>query len=223
MPFINLNQIPGYAEARKMEQRNRDADFLGLTEDVGGFECAPLTLRHCLILRMMDSPLLDGRTPNPVELAAFLWLVSTDYSPQGGRARKRLLKRCRAFTPPALPMIQTKRGMLAWDARFNASMEHAAKVLLASRQYIQGAFTDAGQRGGNGVSYYSDAAGLCAAMAKECGWTTAQTLNAPLRQVFQFTRAIRHQNDPKAILGNPSDRIRGDFLDLLNSQRRENQ
>lgn len=209
---MTILQIPGYAEAIVRERFLRDSAFLGVTETVGGFELKPLTLRHYLLLRILRSPLLYDETPSPVELAQFLWSVSAEYSTDP-KARKRFLKRCRKFTPPAPPLLwESKR----WRSRFNAALLEMAKCLTETREYISEAMMDRPPSrigGGFAPDYYSEVAWWVGLF--EHRYTADQLLDMPLKALFQY---LQEYKDRKGSMGqhrptlfNPSDKVRARF------------
>src|SRR5690242_17192433 len=114
-----------YAEAVEKEQIIRDAAFLPVNESIGGFLVRPLTLQHLLVLRAMRCPFLRSAIPAPLELAAFLWLLSPEFSPASD-ARVAFLHRC-SFVPPRRPLLCTKRAVARWERKAQASYAECAK------------------------------------------------------------------------------------------------
>lgn len=92
--------LPGYAEALHRERFGRHAAFLDVHETIAGFTVRALTLQDFMALRVLESPLLYHQTPTPLDLAAFLWLLSPDYAPRNDAARKKVMKQCLGFMPP---------------------------------------------------------------------------------------------------------------------------
>lgn len=188
--------IPRYREAVEREALDRDAAFLGVTSTVGEFELVPMTLRHLLILRRMRSPFLSGAAPgSPYDIKAFLWLLSPDYTPAGGRARRRFVKRCRQFEIPRKPLLHTPWAMERWKRRSVATLMRCAEITGQIRAYLADTMTDwPAARAGHNVEqapFYSEAVGIAAVMAREYGWAEAWTLNAPLKAAFQYLQEIR--------------------------------
>ncbi len=208
MPLI---EIPGLAEARAKESTAWDAAFLTVNENIAGFEVRPLTLRHVLVLRLMQSPLVTGgQLPTPAQLAAFLWLLSPDYVPGGGRARQRFLRRCRAFLPPRPPLIRTRRAMKRWQSRTAAAVTLAGQIITAARTYISEAYQDRpGGTAGSEESYFSDAAFICGKLALEGNFTRSweETMDLPVKVAFQFLKVIRRYHDPTRPLFRHSDSL----------------
>lgn len=220
-----IDQIPGYADAIEKETNSRDAAFLSVTENIGGFEVMPMTLRHYLILRMAKSPLLHGGTPSPVELTAFLWLLSTEYTPVGKWRRFQFVRRCRKFCPPRRPLFETRGAMNRWNKKCATAMARAADIVIAAREYVDAAFVDKPTgKGGNDVAFYSDACALCASFAEDFGWSQETVLNLPLKVLFQYLKErkerIYAKNGKQALLFNPSDSIRSKWLLKINEEAR---
>jgi hypothetical protein len=193
-------QIPGYREAVERETLVRDASFLDLDERIGPFDAVPLTLRHYLILRLSKSPLLSGATPSPDQLAAFLWVVSPGYRPDGLWARGQFLRRVRKVI---------------------RHLSDAAAVVDAARSYVAEAWMDSSggeSRTVDSAAYYSDAAGLCSLFAREFGWSVEYTMARPLKQLFQMLKAVKTWHNRKTVLFNPSDKIRHKYLLELNAK-----
>lgn len=226
MKFFSPAEIPGYLEAVQQERLVRDAALLDITETVNGFELKPLTLRNYLCLRIANSPMLPPYgVPNPVELAQFLWLLSTDYC-FDQQKRKRFLKRCQCFTDVPKPIFKTKRAMKRWKTRWDESISSFVKTVNACNDYMNEALQDRpAQTQHNGIpepDYYSDMISICASFGREFGWTQEYLLNLPVKCVFQYLKEMREyyaiKNQRAALLGNPSDRFKSDYLNKLNAE-----
>lgn len=202
-------EIPGYQEAIQRERFIRDAAFLGVSETVAGFELKPFTLRHYIVLRIANNPLLMGGTPSPVELAQFLWLCSVGYRPDA-RAMRRFMKRCRAFVPPAEPwIVETKR----WRKQFNAALLRCAEALKACREYLQEAVMDKPPHSATNTfkpDYYSEVAFWLALF--KYSYTPDQVLDMPMKVLYQCLNEAKERaslgvNKPSGLF-NPSDAVR---------------
>ena len=207
--MMRLDDIPGYAQAVEREALIRNAAFLPVNESIGGFEVMPMTLRHLVALRVARSPLLGGTLPAPVDLAAFLWLLSPEFTLGESRARTRLLAQCRReFMPVCKPWLRTSLAMTIWERKEIDRIGHAAQLIDAARGYVEEAFQDApppakptpGQK-----SYYCDAISICALFGREFGWSEAQTMALPLKRLFQYLKVM--QRDGNQPLYNPSDSV----------------
>jgi hypothetical protein len=210
---MHVLEIPGYVEALARERFLRDAAFLGVSETVYGFELKPLTLRHWLIMRIANSPLIGDGTPSPVQLAQFLWSVSTEYSLEDS-ARRAFLKRCRKFQPPTPPwFFETKR----WRKRFNGAMIEMAKCLTAVRAYIDEATMDAPPRRQSLAftpDYYSEVAFWVGLFGHS--FHPDAILDMPLKVLYQlYKEALDSRsagNKTKPIMFNPiSERVRNEW------------
>jgi hypothetical protein len=208
-----FDDIPGYREAVEKEQTVRDAAFLPVNESIGGFEVRSMTLPDFMLFRMMKSPLLTFSVPTPAQLSAFLWLLSPDYTPQGGDAKKRFFRRCRQFTLPAKPTIRNKWFMRCWMKKAQARMKVFANVIADARRYVIETFQDrpaSVPTVQDETDYYSDATSICGSIAREYGWTEAAILKIPLKRLFQYMKEIGEANGKK-VLFNPSDQVKAEW------------
>ncbi len=203
-----LDQIPGYREALDRESQSRRGAFLGLPEIICGLSVLPLTLSHLLLLQFAGSPfILTGRTPTPGEIAQFLWIVS----PQYDRVRE-------------LPADTWEFRRTRW--RFLRSIRKLdyVSVCKSISVYVDESFQDSpGGSGENRIEHYSGVASIVAAIAAELHWSEAEILRIPLKRIFQYQRCIIKRHDSKAIFFNPSDRIRGEWLSMLNGGGRNHE
>lgn len=192
-----LDEIPGYKEAVDRESLARDAAFLGIHEDINGFEVLPMTVRHYLTLRATGSTVIFGKIPDAADLFRFLWILSPDFQPQDCRARRKLFKRIRKL-----------------------SLTDMAQTVIAARKYLLETFWDRPSRKDTDTaqeaSYFSDACSLSATFGREYGWTIETTMALPMKCAFQLLKEIRQQRGAK-VLFNPSDRIKSDWLEKVNS------
>jgi hypothetical protein len=213
-----LSDCPDYAEALKRERIIRDASFLNVTESVGGFEILPMNFRHYLILRLANNPLLFDRLPSPVDLAAFLWVLSPAYHPQG-LGRRKFLQSCRSFLPPLPPLFPTRRSRARHARQSELAVKTAAHLWDCIREYKREIFDEmpGGKISGFDAPYWSDACSICAKFAREFGWNRAETLSLPLKQLFQFLKEMKAINGgPRVILHNPSDAVKARWMEELN-------
>ena len=212
-----LDEIPGLREAVEKEQFIRDAAFQPVNEFLGGFEVRPMTLRQYLLLRLAKSPLLvESVTPTPVQLAAFLWLLSPAYEPKFSRAKRQFNRRTRLFLPPPKPLLPTKRAMARWERKVQAHFFNFTTILAQAREYVAHTMMDRPPVPSTMVNeeepdYYSDAAYLCGLFAREYGWPENDVLEKPLSRLFQYLNEIRRAHGAK-VMFNPSDKVKGDWL-----------
>ncbi|MDB6022933.1 MAG: hypothetical protein JWQ04_2790 [Pedosphaera sp.] len=216
--------VPGLADAVAHERLVRDVSFLPVTESIAGFEVLPMTVQHYVTLSVARSPLLYDLLPAPGELAQFLWTLSPDYHP-GDAARRRFLRRCQSFIPRAAPLLPFRWCRARIQKHNERALHRAAEVIDAARRYKFETFQDRParkQRGPAGASepdYFSDACWFCATLGREYGYRQAEVLGMPLKRVFQYIKEIRRHHNPKAPLFNPSDKVKGDYLEALEKQK----
>ena len=206
-----LEAIPGLREAIERETEAREIDFLGAPELLCGIEVMPLSIRRLLRLQAVGSPFLykvDG-TPPPEQVgdvALFFWALSPNYE----RAlRVRLWAECVSF----------EIGKFAFNFIRQRFVRRLRPLKLgpaarACRDYVSRAFEDApgGSEGRVSASYYGWPASYVGLLASEYGWTEDTILDLPLRRLFQHVRRLIQKHDPGAILFNPSDKVRGEWL-----------
>lgn len=183
MPLV----IPGYAEAVARERFLRAASFVVDREFIHGVRVLPLSIWHVMALDTIGSPFVtkaDGVTAEDV--LNFLWIVSPKYN------SNRLDRR--------------------WFWLTQVRRLDAAETIKAIVDYVSEAYGDAPGGGSSGPSYYSNAAGLVDALASAYGWSEAEILRLPLKRAFQYSKAISDRLNPNAVMWNPSDRIKGEWL-----------
>lgn len=191
-----LADIPGYLEAVNRENESRDLAFLDVPESICGIDILQMTPRHLVMLDRSNNPFLF--TPAPVDpdlfpqLVVFLWALSPDYVMGEGAAKTKFVKSCRK-----LKFIST---------------------VQAVETYVKETFQDAPTReesNGYAPSYTSFVASLVDLLASEYGWSEAEIFNMPLKRIFQYLRRIEIRHGAK-VMFNPSDKIKGDWLDRIN-------
>ncbi len=188
-----LDEIPGYKEAVAQETFNRDASFLDLTETVGGVELRSMTLLDFLRLDIAKSPFLHGGIPTATDIAVFCWALSPGYDQQNHSARHKYVK--------------TLRRLLYAD------------IVPAIERYIDETFADApGGAGIAGIPITSWLAGMVDSIASQYHWSEQMILKLPLKRLFQYRRLISKRMNPQSTFFNPSDKVRGAWLNRLNGQ-----
>ena len=180
------DQIPGLREAIEREQHIRDTSFLELPESVCGFDLQPLTLRHILTLGSIGSPFMRGGHPMPHDVGAFMCVVGGWH----GFKRWRNLRK--------IGRISFRESVGQVDAFVSESFQDAPGGIEA-----------------DSTSYYSFAASLVDLFGREYGWTEREILDAPVKRLFQYVKAIARRNG-ETTLFNPSDKVRGDWLREVN-------
>lgn len=197
--------------AREREQFARSAAFLPVTESIGGFDVLPMTLTHLVLLRVARSPLLSGgRFPSPEDLAAFLWILSPEFTTAPGPARACFLKRCREeFMPVRKPWLRTSLAMVIWERKEADRLARAAGLINAARAYVDEAFMDAAppdDKSSARKEYFESAIGICAMFGREFGWSEETTMRMPLKRILQYRKEIERDRGSKTLC-NPSDSV----------------
>lgn len=214
-------------DAVQKERLIRDVSYLPVIEHICGFEVSPLTLTHYITLKTIESPFLPPfATPDPEDLARFLWLLNPRFS-LDAKERKKFMKRCRVFMPPPAPLFNGRRAIQRWKNKSAVALARMAETVIAARAFIREAMQDQpGSSGGNGViqrpEFYSDATSICAQLAREYGWSEDSILAMPTKRLFQYIKEIRDEDYSKAgqcaPLGNSSDKIMNDYLVTVNTR-----
>lgn len=204
-----------YLRALDRERLIRDVAFLPVNETIAGYEARPMTLRHYLSLRLARNPFVCGGTPLERDAFLFLWQVSPSYSPADTAAKRRLYRRCRLdFIAPAMPLFHLPWRMRCWATTSANRAIRFVETSSAIADYYREATMDwPSSRGGDGKSYYSEAAGLCHEVASKYGWTIDQVLDCKLKALFQLLKIIRAEDQAakgkQPIMFNQSDELLG--------------
>lgn len=183
--------IEGYREAVAAEQSARDGVFLGLPAWICGVPVREMTLSDFAILDAINSPFASGGEPSPDEVVRFLWFMSTGYDAGNAKARDQFI-------------AETARLIYA-------------EAVEAITEYLRETFQDA--PGGGNSEQAQNASWLAYTvdtLASEYGWREADILALPLKRAFQYLKVIRQRRDPEAIMFNPSDRVKADWLTKQN-------
>jgi len=194
MPLLKFSDVPGLREAIKRENDIRDASFLDINANICGVEIRQMTPRDLLILDGIGNPLMSGGLPSPAQLADFLWKLSPRYL-EGHSVRRFLFAR---------------------------SIRHLnyIEAVRACLNYIEDTFQDSPPSSGVSSMPY---AGWCAHLICNLSSNPAEAekviLNTPLKRLFQYLKVLRRKNDPDSTTHNPSDKVKGDYLRLLNARQ----
>lgn len=182
------DQIPGLKQAIERETASRNQSFLGLQETLCGVSVNPMTLRTLLLLNESGNVFVVGGLPTPADVGAFI----VANSGKKGFGRWKLLRRI---------------GKIQYE-----------KAIEQIKAFMDETFQDAPASSGGKptTSYFSSAAAIVDVMACEYGWAERDILDAPLKRLFQYIKAISKRNNPQAILFNPSDKIKGRYLAEIN-------
>lgn len=188
-----FEQIPGLREAVEREQFQRVAAFLPLPEFIGPVRVSPLTLNHLNHLEAIGSPFVHGGTPGPLDVARLLWILS----PHFGKNRL-----CRWW-------FMRRLGRLQYG-----------ELLTAIDSYFEEAFVESpGGAAAHGPQYLALSAAVVDLIASEYGWSDQDILNLPLKRLFAYYRAASRRHDPHTPLFNPSDKLRGQWLEKMEQYR----
>jgi hypothetical protein len=187
-----LEQIPGLEAAIAHETRVRAVSFLAFPEVICGIDVPPMTLRHYLLLAALGSPFINGGRVEPYDVAAFFICVT---GKNQGVAKWRLLRQ----------IAQLK----------------ANEALDGIESYLAESFQDAPAetRNESQTSYFSFAAGLVDLFASQYGWAQAEIVDSKLKCLFQYLKAAQKRANPKSVLFNPSDKLKGRWLADVNAGR----
>lgn len=188
--MIGIDEIPGYREAIDRERNVRENAFLGLRERICGFPVEPITLRHLIILRGIESPFVNGGECNKAECARFLWVMRPGF----------------VANPPG----PFRRWLHCQQVRRKSLLD----LVPGIHGFIDGQFQDAPgtSQAGYRVQYYSEAAGCVDLLASAYHWTEECILGMPMPRLLQYSKVIMRRLDPQTPLFNPSDRVRGEWM-----------
>lgn len=196
----NRVTIPGLAEAIVGERKRRLASFTPAPSIVAGVVLNPLTPATFAILEMIECPVTLGEEfPEPEDLAIFLWFNSTEFKADDESARRKFCKKL-------------------------AGVEYY-KALTEVQHWLRDQFEDCPRGAKNPEKYSPEFVSWVAAfvdvIAAEYGWSESEVLNIPFARLAQYLRAMRQRKDPKAVLFNPSDKVKGDWLRSINDTPEE--
>ena len=94
--------------------------------------------------------------------------------------------------------------MLAWANRFADTWADALRYMTRALQDKPPSVA-----GRSSISYYSEAASICAHLAREYGWTDEHTLDLPMTRIFQYFNEIKQAKNSRVPLCNPlSDEVK---------------
>lgn len=176
---IGLDEIAGLKEhierQRVRQAQCRELNFLGRTHDICGIRVRAMTVLDFCVLTHAQSPLLCRINPSIDDLLVFMVQLAAD---RGWRWQQRLGKRCRKL--------------------------NAEQWALRCFEYFDEMLSDmpSGASGTSHEAALSFVANWCYAMESECGWTEQQVLDCPLPKLFQYLRASKQRNNPRAPEGN---------------------
>lgn len=191
--LLKWSDIPGLREAIKRETDVRDASFLDLTTNICGVAIRQMTPRDMLILDGIGNPLMNGGMPTPAQLAEFLWLLSPDFKPNS----------------------RWKQWLFGARIR-KIDYLHAVKACF---RYIEDTYQDSpGSSGMSSMPYAGWPAYIIHRIAINYGWPRKEIINLPLKELFQYLKCITRHHNPEAPMHNPSDKVKGDYLRLLNAR-----
>lgn len=186
MSLLNYAEIPGYAEAVREEQHNRDIAFLVSPAPICGVPIVHLSLRHWSMLIGCKNRFIHGDRPEAGDVAMFLWFLSPDYVAGDNAARDKF--------------VSERVRPLEFGAVVREVYAYLARV-------FQDIPNSNSKGGGDSKSYTAPVASMVDLLAHEYGWTDETILTLPLARLFQYMRRIEKRNDPKAMQFNRSEQF----------------
>jgi len=200
-----LDKIPGLkraeARAKQKEEEIRRRAFLPCCLQICGINVRALTPRHYILLDEMRSPFFHGGDALPEDVAAFLWVVSTE------------------FLHPAneIPSKELKAARSAFIHRIGPKVKFA-KAVKEIRAYVSDALFDAPAAGDDSSPQYASFAAhlverfhpLPDGQFDSRGQPIpgAGTLDIPFAQIFQRLRVKDAKANPDYTPPNPlSDKV----------------
>lgn len=184
--------VPHYKEAVEEETHRREADFLSDVTSVCGIKVYKLNMRLLSVLTLTKNPLVTGGSVKLTDAFSFLWIISVEFS------------------------LDENKRKLFFEMLSNTLLEDENTLDRAVddiNKYLSYSFEDClSANSKREVPYVSGNAALVDLFASEYGWTEQQVFNAPLRRIWQYIRAMRLRHDPKALMSNPSDKVKMNFM-----------
>lgn len=196
---MNIDDIPGLAEARAWEASVRAQAFLDIPREIRGVEVLPLTLYRQGILIAGNNPFLCGGRMTPEAVAVFLWVLSPSFRVDDADGRALFIARLRELDV----------------------LSDVAACGREIRDFIEEMFLDLpgpGKRGRKtNAPITSTEAVYVELFGEACGWDARRTMHTPLPQLYQVLRQITLRKDPDAIfLNRRSDKVIDDWQRALN-------
>jgi hypothetical protein len=134
-----------------------------------------------------------GRMPTPIELAHFLWLLSPEYRDDAPIRRYLFGRRIRKI--------------------------NYLDAVKACWKYLEDTFQDSPSGSGMHSTPY---AGWCAHLVCSLSDNPVEAeqliLNTPLKRLFQYLKVRRKKNDRESTMHNPSDKLKGDYIRMVNAR-----
>ena len=193
---MELEDIPGYAQAQAWEASTRSAAFLDVAHSVCGVGVLPLTLGKLGVLIAAQNPFLCGGVVTEKAVTDLLWTASPYFRLGDVDAYGAF---CRTFAD--LPGFHDL-----------AASRHEIE------EFLDVMFLDApaGRSGPPKVPVTSSEAVFVDLFAEEYGWSDEKIMGLALPKLYQLLRRITLRRDPKAIFINRAvDRVRGDHIRAL--------
>ncbi len=231
MRFESIAQFNAQLRRAMYQERLvRDAGFLGVHSQIGRHEVVPLTLYHYVALKVAGSPFLPPYTQvTPEKLCQFLWLLNPSYRPDNVTGKREFMKECGYFFQPKLPYFLPLRRFIKWKQRSEMAIEQLVEVSRLAFEYMDEELQDRPPSPVSampGPDYYSDAASITGTLGREYGWPPEVISKLPLKFVFQLLKEISDYhaavNGKDAVMFNPSDRIKNEYLIQLNEGLKKN-
>jgi hypothetical protein len=188
-----LDKIPGYREALEKESQARELPYIFLDTELCGFRVMEMTALHFVLLVNIKSPFVTGGIIHPAHISQFLWVMS-----------------------PLFSLYKERKFLKRWHTARTGKLIYE-KAVKEIKDFVSEAFQDSpGGRGKTESSAASFCAYLVHLLASKYGWDEDRIMRMPLKKVFQYVKIIHLESDPKAIVFNPSDRIKSKYLEDLN-------
>ncbi len=148
----------------ELAETQQQEAWLNLNASIAGVEIKQMTLQNYFILQGLESPILLGESFTPEDLGIFLWILSPNYKADA-KARDEFCKKIYKV--------------------------HLATAVKDLDNYMQATFVDADTSDqASKKSYTIYLAHQIDVYGREYGWTIKETLEIPLRQIFQLNTAI---------------------------------
>ena len=212
MRFDSFKEIEGYAEAVEKQDFLRDAIFIGMPEIICGLPVSPLTFRHLLWLRIIESPFIGESELDAGKISFAVAGFFKTIAPIG--------KPAFMLTPFDYWHRWNLRGFMHKVGRIKAD-----EAMSGIIEFVRDAFMDAPSGSDRASeSYYSAGASMTHALAEKYHGLNANpaiypgALDIPLKAGFQLLKLIRRDNlaaagKPSIMFNGLSDQIKTRWLE----------
>lgn len=201
------HSIPGWFEAVNRDADNHDGAFAYPCDMIAGVKVRHLTLIDLVRLSMIGCPFL-GQHPDKIEF------LTTP------KIRKRTLL--------SIVYLETKyhqeHGLRNLIRYWRLTRKNPSLIFDETTAYFDRTFADkiaiSEKQSKDVRSLWCGCVNIIDVLGVEYGWSAAETLNTPYRQLIQIIRRIQKRNNPKLPIHCAADDVVAEYLRKMNESKR---